>query len=262
MIHGILLAVLAVLGLSLGSVATLGPEFVTQRLAASMTRALEGTPLAVGEVAWLPRAATHATWGEVGDFSGSVLIEGASLSAVPIRWSLSGVRVEPASLVGTPSLAVPASLSVTVRVRDAEVSEALRDALPGLLQGRLPVPEGDMFKIGLRGLSFAEGLVQVVLTAKLPMMGGMALPLQASVRPVLLPDGTLGIEDLSVRLMGQELGRRLPVPARLDIATFMPAGVSDARLSDLSVANGILSLDLKATVRQLPAAARTAEPAL
>ncbi|MBM3258873.1 MAG: hypothetical protein FJY99_03905 [Candidatus Sericytochromatia bacterium] len=262
MIQLILVAVLSVLGLSLGSVATLGPGIVTQRLAVSMTRAFEGTPLAVGEVAWLPRAATHATWGEVGDFSGSILVEGATLSVAPIRWSLSGVRVEPASLLGTPSLAVPASLSVTVRVRDAEMSAAIRDALPGLLQGRLPFPEGVVPQVALRGLAFAEGRIQVVLTAKVPMMGGMALPVQASVRPVLLPEGTLGIEDLSVRLMGQELGRRLPIPARLDLAAFMPAGVSDARVSELSVADGVLSLGLAATVRQLPAAAGTVEPAL
>lgn len=262
MIHAVLLAALGGLSLALTGIAAAGPGLVANRMAVTMTRSLEGTPLAFDSVSWTPKAATHATWGEVGDLSGALQIQGAPLPVAPVAWRLEGIRVEPLSLFGTPALAVPARLGIDIQVRDADLAPAVRALLPTLLRDQLPLPTGVTPEIGLRSLQFTEGRIQAVLSVKVPMMGGMALPIQAGLRPVLLSDGVLAIEDVSVRMMGQELGRRLPVPARIDFAAYLPPDITDARVADLTVAEGVFTLKIRATVRQIPARSRTVEPTL
>ncbi|MEB3238015.1 MAG: hypothetical protein VKO64_10370 [Candidatus Sericytochromatia bacterium] len=262
MIHAILLGVLGGLSLALTGIAAAGPSLVANRMAVTMTRSLEGTPLAFDSVSWTPRAATHASWGEVGDLSGALQIQGAPLPVAPIAWRLAGIRVEPLSLFGTPVLSVPARLGLDIQVRDAELAPAVRGLLPTLLRDQLPLPAGINPEIGLRSLQFAQGRIEAVLSVRVPLMGGMALPIQASLRPVLLPDGVLAIEDVSVRMMGQELGRRLPVPARIDFAAYLPPEITDAGVAELTVAEGVFTLRIRANVRQIPARSRAVEPAL
>ncbi|MEB3298583.1 MAG: hypothetical protein VKO21_03765 [Candidatus Sericytochromatia bacterium] len=225
------------------------PPLVEGRLREGLAAGVADVGLKVGKVAWTPRAATHDTWGVVGDMEGDFLMP-ATTSVPPLAWELRGIRLDMASIFREPALAQPARLRFQIRLRDAEVLPFLRAEASSMLK-QLPAALPMSPDIRIKDFTLAEGRVQLQISATIPL-APVALPVQIGLTPVLSPEGRLGLENVSVRMMGQELARNLPLPKLVDVASLLPAEISEPRVEEFVIADGWLKLTATALVRDLP----------